>query len=129
MLTVPVYSAAGEQIGEETIDPADFGGAINKQLLHDVVLMHPAGRQVHQHHVVQQLLVDRTAKIGRVDRLLAHLLAGGIENGNGQHDRELIKEWTAVFAALVAVVDLSSTKPCSSGGWSGSRRAGPGRLL
>jgi large subunit ribosomal protein L4 len=46
MLTVPVYSAAGEQLGEETIDPADFGGAINKQLLHDVVLMHLAARRV-----------------------------------------------------------------------------------
>ena len=87
----------------------------------------PAGRQVHQHHVVQQLLVDRAAEIGRVDRLLADLLAGGVVNGYGQHDREPIKEWTAGFAALVAVVDLSSTKPCSSGGWSGSRRWGPGR--
>ena len=46
MLTVPVYNPAGEQIGEETIDPADFGGAINKQLLHDVVLMHLAARRV-----------------------------------------------------------------------------------
>jgi large subunit ribosomal protein L4 len=46
MLTVPVYNTAGEQVGEETIDPADFGGAINKQLLHDVVLMHLAARRV-----------------------------------------------------------------------------------
>src|SRR6516225_3327614 len=46
MLTVPVYSLAGERIGEETIDPADFGGTINKQLLHDVVLMHLAARRV-----------------------------------------------------------------------------------
>ncbi len=46
MLTVPVYSATGEQIGEESIDPADFGGAINKQLLHEVVLMHLAARRV-----------------------------------------------------------------------------------
>jgi large subunit ribosomal protein L4 len=46
MLTVPVYSTAGEQLGEETIDPADFGGEINKQLLHDVVLMHLAARRV-----------------------------------------------------------------------------------
>src|SRR5271166_3200706 len=46
MLTIPVYNPAGEQIGEETIDPADFGGAINKQLLHDVVLMHLAARRV-----------------------------------------------------------------------------------
>jgi large subunit ribosomal protein L4 len=46
MLTVPVYSPSGERIGEETIDPADFGGEINKQLLHDVVLMHLAARRV-----------------------------------------------------------------------------------
>ena len=46
MLTIPVYNPAGEQIGEETIDPADFGGEINKQLLHDVVLMHLAARRV-----------------------------------------------------------------------------------
>ena len=46
MLTVPVYNRAGEQVGEESIDPADFGGAVNKQLLHDVVLMHQANRRV-----------------------------------------------------------------------------------
>ena len=46
MLTVPVYNRAGEKVGEETIDPADFGGAVNKQLLHDVVLMHQANRRV-----------------------------------------------------------------------------------
>ncbi len=46
MLTIPVYNPAGEQIGEETIDPADFGGEINKQLLHEVVLMHLAARRV-----------------------------------------------------------------------------------
>jgi large subunit ribosomal protein L4 len=46
MLTVPVFNPAGEKVGEETIDPADFGGTINKQLLHDVVLMHLAARRV-----------------------------------------------------------------------------------
>src|SRR4051794_26134755 len=46
MLTVPVYNAAGEKVGEESIDPADFGGEVNKQLLHDVVLMHQAARRV-----------------------------------------------------------------------------------
>jgi large subunit ribosomal protein L4 len=33
-------------VGQETIDPADFGDEINKQLLHDVVLMHLAARRV-----------------------------------------------------------------------------------
>jgi large subunit ribosomal protein L4 len=46
MLSIPVYNAAGEQIGEETINPADFGGEVNKQLLHEVVLMHLAARRV-----------------------------------------------------------------------------------
>jgi large subunit ribosomal protein L4 len=46
MLTVPVYNAAGQKVGEESIDPADFGGEVNKQLLHDVVLMHLANRRV-----------------------------------------------------------------------------------
>src|SRR5437867_1462024 len=46
MLTVPVYNATGAKVGEESIDPADFGGAVNKQLLHDVVLMHLAARRV-----------------------------------------------------------------------------------
>src|SRR3954453_8312472 len=46
MLTVPVYNPAGQKVGEETIDPADFGGEVNKQLLHDVVLMHRAARRV-----------------------------------------------------------------------------------
>ena len=46
MLTVPVYNPSGEKVGEESIDPAEFGGAVNKQLLHDVVLMHLAARRV-----------------------------------------------------------------------------------
>jgi large subunit ribosomal protein L4 len=46
MLSIPVFNPAGEQVGEETIDPADFGGKINKQLLHDVVVMHAAARRV-----------------------------------------------------------------------------------
>jgi large subunit ribosomal protein L4 len=46
MLVIPIFNTAGEQVGQETIDPADFGGKINRQLLHDVVLMHLAARRV-----------------------------------------------------------------------------------
>src|SRR3954454_22627714 len=46
MLSIPVYNAAGAKVGDESIDTADFGGAVNKQLLHDVVLMHQAARRV-----------------------------------------------------------------------------------
>ena len=46
MIAVPVYNKSGEKVGEESIDPADFGGEVNKQLLHDVVVMHLANRRV-----------------------------------------------------------------------------------
>ncbi|MDG3007215.1 50S ribosomal protein L4 [Paludisphaera mucosa] len=46
MLTIPVYNADGAKVGEEQVDPAAFGGEVNKQLLHDVVLMHLAARRV-----------------------------------------------------------------------------------
>ncbi len=46
MLSVPIYNRAGDRVGEESVDPADFGGQVNKQLLHDVVLMHQAARRV-----------------------------------------------------------------------------------
>lgn len=46
MISVPVYDRSGRRIGEESIDPADFGGEVNKQLLHDVVVMHQANRRV-----------------------------------------------------------------------------------
>jgi large subunit ribosomal protein L4 len=46
MITIPVYNQTGERVGEESIDPALFGGEVNKQLLHDVVVMHLANRRV-----------------------------------------------------------------------------------
>ena len=46
MLSVPVYDKTGAKVGEESIDPADFGGTVNKQLLHDVVVMYQANRRV-----------------------------------------------------------------------------------
>ena len=46
MLSVPVFNASGEKLADESIDPVDFGGSVNKQLLHDVVLMHLAARRV-----------------------------------------------------------------------------------
>jgi large subunit ribosomal protein L4 len=48
-LSVPVYTRAGEQAGSVTIDPAEFGGKINKQLLHEVALMYLANQRAGTH--------------------------------------------------------------------------------
>src|SRR5262249_37416198 len=40
---------------------------------------------VHDDDVVEQLLVDLAAEVGRVNRLFAYAGAGHIEDGDGQH--------------------------------------------
>jgi large subunit ribosomal protein L4 len=45
MLNLPVYDRTGNQVGSIDIDPAEFGGTVNRQLLHDVVVMYQANRR------------------------------------------------------------------------------------
>ncbi len=42
MITLPVFDRSGSQVGSLELDPAEFGGEINRQLLHDVVVMYQA---------------------------------------------------------------------------------------
>ncbi len=44
-LKVDVLNTQGQAVGAVEIDPADFGGSVNKQLLHDVVVMHLANQR------------------------------------------------------------------------------------
>src|SRR5262245_48503146 len=45
ILNFPVVDRTGTKVGTIDIDPADFGGTVNKQLLHDVVVMYQAARR------------------------------------------------------------------------------------
>ena len=45
MVTLPVFDRAGTQVGSMEIDPAEFGGQVNRQLLHDVIVMYQANRR------------------------------------------------------------------------------------
>lgn len=46
MISVPVKDMAGNEVGTYEFDPAELASAINKQLLHDVVVMYEANRRV-----------------------------------------------------------------------------------
>lgn len=46
MISVPVHNAAGESAGKYEFDPNDLAPGINKQLLHDVVVMYETNRRV-----------------------------------------------------------------------------------
>ena len=42
MITLPIHDTSGSEVGTYDLDPADFAAGINKQLLHDVVVMYEA---------------------------------------------------------------------------------------
>jgi large subunit ribosomal protein L4 len=46
MISVPVKDMSGNEVGTYEFDPADLAPGINKQLLHDVVVMYEANRRV-----------------------------------------------------------------------------------
>jgi large subunit ribosomal protein L4 len=54
MLSLNVYNRQGDSIGTVEVDPAEFGGAINRQLLHDVVLMHLANQRAGTHSTLRR---------------------------------------------------------------------------
>ncbi|HWG43824.1 MAG TPA: 50S ribosomal protein L4 [Gemmataceae bacterium] len=54
MLTLNVYNRQGDSVGTVEVDPDEFGGTINKQLLHDVVIMHLANQRAGTHSTLRR---------------------------------------------------------------------------
>jgi large subunit ribosomal protein L4 len=54
MVTLNVYNRQGETVGTVDVDPAEFGGTVNRQLLHDVVLMHLANQRAGTHSTLRR---------------------------------------------------------------------------
>src|SRR2546421_11256279 len=62
MLSLNVFNRQGESIGTVEIDPAEFGGHINRQLLHDVVLMYLANQRAGTHSTLRRVEVAGSTK-------------------------------------------------------------------
>jgi large subunit ribosomal protein L4 len=45
MVSIPIYDRSGAEVGTYEIDPAELAPRINKQLLHDAVVMYQANRR------------------------------------------------------------------------------------
>jgi large subunit ribosomal protein L4 len=54
MLTLKVHNTQGAEVGTVDVDPAEFGGKINRQLLHDVVVMHLANQRAGTHSTLRR---------------------------------------------------------------------------
>src|SRR4051812_4668531 len=65
-IKLDVLNTKGETVGAVEIDPADFGGTINKQLLHDVVIMHEANQRAGTHSPLRRgEVAGSTKKLSR----------------------------------------------------------------
>lgn len=54
MLNLKVLNTEGKEVGAVQVDPAEFGGSVNRQLLHDVVLMQLANRRAGTHSTLRR---------------------------------------------------------------------------
>ena len=61
-ISVPVVSKTGEVIGSVDVDPAEFGGKISRQLLHEAVLMFRANQRAGTHHTLRRGQVAGSTK-------------------------------------------------------------------
>ncbi len=53
-LSLSVVNAQGQAVGTVEVDPAELGGKINKQLLHEVVLMYLANQRAGTHSTLRR---------------------------------------------------------------------------
>jgi large subunit ribosomal protein L4 len=53
-LSLNVLNGQGQTVGTVEVDPAEFGGKINKQLLHEVVLMYLANQRAGTHSTLRR---------------------------------------------------------------------------
>jgi large subunit ribosomal protein L4 len=53
-LSLNVVNVEGQTVGTVVVDPADLGGKINKQLLHEVVLMYRANQRAGTHSTLRR---------------------------------------------------------------------------
>ena len=53
-ITIPVVNKTGAEVGTVSINPAEFGGKISRQLMHDVVVMYLANQRAGTHHTLRR---------------------------------------------------------------------------
>jgi large subunit ribosomal protein L4 len=61
-ISLPVMNTQGQSVGNVEIDPAELGGEINKQLLHEVVLMYLANQRAGTHSTLRRGEVSGSTK-------------------------------------------------------------------
>src|SRR5438876_9124651 len=62
MLSLNVFNHQGEAVGTVDVDPAEFGGKISRQLMHEAVLMYLANQRAGTHSTLRRGQVAGSTK-------------------------------------------------------------------
>jgi large subunit ribosomal protein L4 len=62
MLTLNVVNREGANVGTVNVDPAEFGGTVNRQLLHEAVVMYLANQRAGTHSTLRRSEVAGSTK-------------------------------------------------------------------
>ena len=97
MASLPIYNRAGKEVGRYEIDPAELAPRINKQLLHDAVVMYRANlRQGSAKTKARNEVAGSTRKLFRqkgTGRARMGSIRSGIRRGGGHIKHKQPRDW------------------------------------
>ena len=98
MISVPIKSSTGADAGSYEFDPAELASGINKQLLHDAVVMYETNRRVGTVHTKSRgMVAGSTKKLYRqkgTGRARAGQIRTPVRRGGGHTFGKKPKDWT-----------------------------------
>jgi large subunit ribosomal protein L4 len=98
MASLTVYDRTGKEVGKYDIDPTDLAPRINKQLLHDVVVMYQSNlRQGTAQSKSRGMVAGSTKKMYRqkgTGNARAGSRRSGIRRGGGHIFHKMPRDWT-----------------------------------
>jgi large subunit ribosomal protein L4 len=98
MVQLPVFDRTGARVGEYAVDPKELAPRINRQLLHDVVVMYQANQRQGTHQTKNRSLVAGTTKKMYRQKGTGNARAGsrrsGIRRGGGHMKQILPRDYS-----------------------------------
>src|SRR5947208_16562945 len=98
MASLPIYDRSGKQVGSYDIDPTDLAPKINKQLLHDAVVMYQSNQRLGTAKTKTRGEVRGSTKKMYRQKGTGNARAGsrrsGIRRGGGHGKQKRPREWS-----------------------------------
>lgn len=98
MISAPIRDMSGKEVGTYEFDPADLAPGINKQLLHDVVVMYESNRRVGTVQTKSRGMVKGSSKKLYRQKGTGRARAGNrrtpVRRGGGHAFAKVPKDWS-----------------------------------